>query len=102
MRRRATSSSLLPCTTLVRAGGSTDYTTTVVVNNVAPTGTISNNGPVNEGSSATAQITGVTDPSNADTAAGFRYSFALTSAGLAASYPTAGPPSPANLPCRLI
>ena len=34
-------------------GGFTEYTTTVTVNNVAPTATLANNGPVNEGSPAT-------------------------------------------------
>jgi Ca2+-binding RTX toxin-like protein len=71
-------------------GGSADYSTTVVVNNVAPTGSMSNNGPVYTGSPVTVQITGVTDPSSVDTAAGFHYSFATTTAGLAATYAAAG------------
>jgi RHS repeat-associated protein len=71
-------------------GGSHDYTTTVTVNNVAPSATFSNSGPVSEGSAVTASFTGVTDPSSTDTSAGFHYSFAKTSAGLATSYASAG------------
>ncbi len=71
-------------------GGSSDYTTVVQVNNVAPTATLGNNGPINEGSSVQASFSGASDPSSVDTAAGFHYSFALTSAGLAGSYAAAG------------
>jgi hypothetical protein len=56
-------------------GGRHDASTTVHVNNVAPTATFSNNGPVNEGSSFTIQLTGPSDPSSADTSAGFQYAF---------------------------
>ena len=48
----------------------------VNVNSVAPTGTFNVTTPVFEGSPSTLSWTGVTDPSNADTLAGFRYSFA--------------------------
>jgi Cadherin-like domain len=57
-------------------GGVTEYTGSVTVDNVAPTGTF--NAPsahVNEGSSFNLSITGVTDPSTADTNAGFQYAF---------------------------
>src|SRR5262249_23125414 len=70
--------------------GFTDYTTTVTVNNVAPTATLSNDGPVNEGSAATVSFADPSDPSAADTAAGFRYSFALNAGGVAGSYAAAG------------
>jgi subtilisin family serine protease len=51
----------------------------VAVQNVAPTGTFSAVTPtVNEGSPATVEWTNVTDPSNADTAAGFRYTYACS------------------------
>src|SRR5439155_11031161 len=55
--------------------GATAYTTDVVVNNVAPTATLSNDGPVNEGSPATASFSNKLDPSTADTTAGFRYQY---------------------------
>ena len=42
--------------------GFTEYTTTVIVNNVAPTATLANNGPVNEGSPATITFSGQFDP----------------------------------------
>jgi len=50
---------------------------------VAPTATIGNNGPINEGSSVTVALTNPVDPSSVDTAAGFHYSFAQASGGLA-------------------
>jgi len=55
-------------------GGFTDYTTQVVVSNVAPTATLSNNGPVAEGSPVAVSFSGQYDPSAAD-AAGFLYSY---------------------------
>jgi hypothetical protein len=70
--------------------GSTDYQTTVVVNDVSPTATLSNNGPVNEASAVTVSFSNPSDPSTADTAAGFHYSFALTTANLASNYAAAG------------
>ncbi len=70
--------------------GSTDYSTTVTVSNVAPTASISNNGPVGEGSSATVTLAGASDPSSADTTAGFHYSFALTQGALLGTYAAAG------------
>jgi len=56
-------------------GGSDTQTFTVTVNNVAPTATLNNDGPVNEGSSANVSFTGQFDPSSADIAAGFRYAY---------------------------
>src|SRR5205823_4105939 len=47
----------------------------VHVNNVAPTATLSSNGPISEGSSATISFSGQSDPSTADTSAGFRYEY---------------------------
>jgi PKD repeat protein len=65
-------------------------TATVNINNVAPTAT-GINGPtsLNEGQSGTYSLANVFDPSPAD-AASLRYSFALSSSGLAASYGAAG------------
>jgi hypothetical protein len=57
-------------------GAFTDLTTTVAVADVAPTGTLTGPvGPVQPGVLFTVSFGGVTDPSPADTAAGFSYSF---------------------------
>src|SRR5205814_1367200 len=61
-------------------GGSTESPSSVVVTNVAPTATLAAPAPVNEGSAATISVTGQTDPSHADTAAGFLYAFACDGA----------------------
>ncbi|MEM6474183.1 MAG: PKD domain-containing protein, partial [Planctomycetota bacterium] len=50
----------------------------LTITNVAPTATLTNNGPVNEGSAtgaATVSFTNQFDPSSADTTAGFTYDF---------------------------
>jgi hypothetical protein len=72
------------------AAGSASFT--VAVTNVAPTATLSNNSPINEGGSATVSFSGASDPSSADTAAGFHYSLACNgnAASLAATYAAAG------------
>jgi extracellular elastinolytic metalloproteinase len=55
-------------------GGESVKDIDVTVTNAAPSGgTLTNAGPVNEGSSTTVTLSGATDPSPADTAAGFRY-----------------------------
>lgn len=70
-------------------GATASYTGSVVINNVAPTAVFSNNGPVNEGSSFTLRIDGVTDVA-ADIAAGFQYRFDCgTGPGAWQSAPTA-------------
>src|SRR5205823_1464853 len=56
-------------------GGSTEYTATVSIANVNPIATLSNNGPVDEGSAAGVSFTGQFDPSTADAAAGFHYAY---------------------------
>ena len=56
-------------------GGSSEYTATIAITNVAPSAELGNDGPVGEGSPATVAFTGQNDPSSADTAAGFRYDF---------------------------
>ena len=53
----------------------TSTATTLTITNVAPTATFSNNGPVTVGNTADVTFTGQTDPSSADTTAGFRYSY---------------------------
>ena len=50
-------------------------TDAVTVTNVAPTATFGNDGPVDEGSSFHLSLTNPSDPSSADTSAGFTYSF---------------------------
>jgi hypothetical protein len=74
-----------------RDGGFSEYTATALVTNVAPTATPNIPATIPEGSTVTVSLAGVTDPSPADVAAGFRYSFALLPAGLAADYASAGP-----------
>jgi hypothetical protein len=49
--------------------------TTVIVNNVAPSAVFSHSGPVDEGSSFMLTLSGATDPSSVDTSAGFTYAF---------------------------
>lgn len=51
------------------------YSAVVVVKSVAPSATFSNDGPVNEGSTFSLSLLNATDPSQADTLAGFQYSF---------------------------
>ncbi len=71
-------------------GGVTNHSTTVVVNNIAPTAMLSNNGAINEGTSLTVTFSNTSDVSSVDLAAGFRYSFATSEAGLATTYAAAG------------
>jgi len=57
-------------------GGLTDYTTSLAVQNVPPTATLSNNGPTYRTSSTTSvTFSSQFDPSQADTTAGFKYSY---------------------------
>src|SRR5207245_11673635 len=68
-----------------------EYTTTVTINNVAPTATLSNNGPVNEASPVTVSFSSQLDPSAADTSAGFHYAYSCTNVSLtAATYAASG------------
>ncbi|MFO0789411.1 MAG: PKD domain-containing protein [Pirellulales bacterium] len=53
----------------------------VIVAPVAPTATLTNNGPVNEGAGATVSFTNQFDPSSADTSAGFHYAYDLNNDG---------------------
>jgi hypothetical protein len=75
---------------LDKDGGFTDYTTTVLVHNIAPTASLGNAGPIDRGGSVAVLFKDPSDPSLADTAAGFHYSFALSPAGLATRYGAAG------------
>jgi hypothetical protein len=53
----------------------TDYTTTISIENVAPTATLTNSGPVQQGTDGLVSFIGQHDPSSADVAAGFTYSY---------------------------
>jgi hypothetical protein len=68
---------------------------TVTVNSF-PTAVIGNSGPISEGSLATVSLSNPYDPSSADTAAGFHYSFATSQGGLAATYASTGEASAAS------
>ena len=57
----------------------------IAVANVAPTATIGNSGPVNEGSPVTVSLTAASDPGSID-ASSLHYSFATTSGALATTY----------------
>jgi hypothetical protein len=70
--------------------GYTEYTTTVHVRNVAPTADISNDGPIDEGGSATVSLTNPVDPSSDDTTAGFHYAFSCDGSALPDTYADAG------------
>src|SRR5207253_4271313 len=76
-------------------GGVTEYTASVTVNNVAPMATFGNNGPVNEGQSFTLSLTAPSDPSSADTTAGFQYAF---DCGSGSGYGAYGPSNTATCP----
>ncbi len=67
-------------------GGVADYSTSVIVSNVAPIGTFINSGPIVAGGSVSVAIANAYDPSSADMANGLRYSFSVNSAGLATVY----------------
>ena len=54
----------------------------LVVNNVAPTATFTNDGPVDEGGAANVTFSDQADPSNADTAAGFHYAYDFDNDGV--------------------
>jgi PKD domain-containing protein len=54
---------------------------TLTIANTAPDATLGNDGPVVEGQDATIAFTAASDPSAADTAAGFRYAFDLDDDG---------------------
>ncbi|HEX6291171.1 MAG TPA: PKD domain-containing protein, partial [Herpetosiphonaceae bacterium] len=56
-------------------GGTTEYTATSTINNVAPTASFTASSQVNEGESIELALSDPSDPSSADTAAGFSYAF---------------------------
>ncbi len=62
-------------------GGWTDVPLTVTIRNAAPRATFKADGPVLEGSAAIVRFSGVSDPSPADSVAGFRFSFDFNNDG---------------------
>jgi hypothetical protein len=62
-------------------GGTDTVETTLTVLNAAPIAALSNDGPVTEGSTAVVSFSNQFDPSTADSAAGFRYSYDFDSDG---------------------
>jgi len=56
-------------------GGTAEVMFTLTVNNVTPTATFGDDGPVDEGTSFNLSLTSPFDPSSADTTAGFNYAF---------------------------
>ena len=68
--------------TLTDSSGTTVHDSALVtVANVAPTATLKSGGAVNEGSAGSVSFVNPFDPSSADTAAGFRYSFDFNNDG---------------------
>jgi PKD repeat protein len=78
-------------------GGVGKDTKTINVTSVAPVASLNSVSPINEGDSVNVVFGAVIDPSAADSAAGFHYSFATSTAGLAAAYATAGAANSASL-----
>ncbi|HVD09451.1 MAG TPA: Ig-like domain-containing protein [Gaiellaceae bacterium] len=66
------------------AAGNT-ATQTVTVANVAPTATLGNNGPVDEGSAVSVSFSDQSDPSTGDTTAGFHYAYACDNSSLSSA-----------------
>ena len=62
-------------------GGADTDSVDVDVANVAPTATFANGGSVNEGSTGTVSFSNQDDPSDADTTAGFTYSYDFNNDG---------------------
>lgn len=72
-----------------RASGSD--TAVVTVKNVDPVATLSNNGPKDEGDPVAISFTNPSDPSSADTSAGFRYAYSCGNGDLGgATYASSG------------
>jgi hypothetical protein len=56
-------------------GGTTEYSASVTIQNIAPTATLTASSPVSEGAAIAVALTGTSDPSPADAADGFMYAF---------------------------
>ncbi len=66
---------------LDKDGGFADYTTTITIKNENPEATFSNDGPVDEGGTATVSFSNQFDPSRVDMAFGFSYAFDFNNDG---------------------
>ncbi|EFO81719.1 BNR repeat-containing protein [Oscillochloris trichoides DG-6] len=64
------------------SGDTTSIPFPLTVVNVAPTASLANSGPVNEGSTATVSFSNQADPSTADTTAGFHYAYDFDNDGI--------------------
>ncbi len=71
----------LTATILDDDGGAKSYTRDVTVTNVAPTATLTADGPVAEGGEAHVTFSGASDPSRVDADSGFRYAYDLDGDG---------------------
>ena len=99
-----------PATRIVRGalfdkdGGARSLTTSITVTNAAPTGTHANQ-TVAEGTTATVGLTGVTDASAGDVAAGLRYAYDFQADGTweigSTTYAQASTATTADAPPRL-
>jgi len=81
-------------------GETASITFTLTVTNVAPTATFTATSPISEGNSSTLSLSNPSDPSQADTTAGFKYSFACDGqdSSLATTYTNAGTSSTTTCP----
>lgn len=83
----------------------TSAATILTIGNVAPTATLANSGPVDEGETAQVSWSGVTDPATADAAAGTRYAYDFDDDGTwdvgGASYATATTAASVDVPAAI-
>lgn len=87
-------------------GAYTDYTTTVTVNNVAPTAALSNGGAVDEGSTGSVSFASQADVSTDDATAGFHYAYDFDNDGTwevgGATYASATTSSSTTVPAAFL
>ncbi|MCW5852363.1 MAG: VCBS repeat-containing protein [Anaerolineae bacterium] len=86
--------------------GTSNTSFSLTVNNATPTGTLSNNGPVNEGSAGQVSFSNQADPSTADTTAGFHYAYDFDNDGVFevgdGTYAGSGTAASANVPASFL
>lgn len=92
----------LTAAVLDKDGAVTRYARDLTVTNVAPAATFGDDGPVGEGADAHVSFTAPSDPSSADTTAGFRYAYDVGNDGTwdvgGATYATATTDATATVP----